>query len=80
MNYILENYFEINKEGVQTIKFPLILFAIVLVVGWKECAILMIVGLFFNLEYTISGTNDHTQANTFFKKCSSFVQDIKKAI
>lgn len=33
MNYILENYFEINKEGVQTIKFPLILFAIVFVVG-----------------------------------------------
>lgn len=76
MKEIMNMYFELNKDGMETFRIPLWLFCILFILAWKVCASLMVVGLFFDMKYSITRMNS---LNTFFELISHFIHNIKNA-
>lgn len=79
INYLCENSFEILKNKNSMVKVPMYVFIIAMLLNWKVCTILLIVGMFFDLEYSFTGNYEHNTVNTFLQKTFNVVQSAKHA-
>lgn len=72
-------FFKINKNNRTIIKLPLTVIILLVTFTFGTIVTLIIVGLFFDIEFEVEGENmDINKINTFLKNISNSVKKIKK--
>ena len=75
------NKFCVSRNGVHAVEMPIILFIVLLVLGFWIVLPLMIVGLFFGCRYLFIGEDIKSEeVNDAMSKATDCAQDIKESI
>ncbi|MCR5292687.1 MAG: hypothetical protein K6E28_07380 [Eubacterium sp.] len=74
---ITHNFLSVIHKGVEIIKIPLWIVAIIIFFSWYLSIAVFIISLFFGVRYSLSGRDDLTEANKLIGKATDAADYVK---
>lgn len=76
----LDNSIIISQNKVKIVELPIVFFILILIISFSLIIVLMIVGLFFDFQYSFAGPQlGRKNINCVMKKLYDFAQSIKQS-
>ncbi len=79
VRYTIDNYIRVEHKKEEIIKVPLWVGIIALMIGWGVIIVLMIVSLFFDCRYSITGKSNPKEVNEILSQASELAGKAKQS-